>query len=366
MNSYHLISADSHINEPPDLWTSRAPANLKARVPRMERMELGDAWIIEGAMGPINFGMNQCAGLAPEDRKPWIRWEESIQGGHDPKARVEAISKDGVDAELLYPTPRISNAVFWQTKDVDLHVATIRAYNDWLSEFCSADLERFAGIAMMPNVGAKVAVEELHRVMTLPGIRGAMLGQYPSGGLTIAEEDDAFWFEAEDLDVPVSIHISFANQPQGETKHMKVSGDFRFFDAPLRSAEFINTLVFDRFPNLQIVLAEVDCGWVPYAKEQMDNRYRRSNPLTRPQHNLPPSAYFERNLFYTMVTDSYGVRNRADVGVDQLMWSSDFPHLFSDWPNSWVTINDHFSEVSEAERYKILAGNVVRLYGLGS
>ncbi|HEV2368551.1 MAG TPA: hypothetical protein VGR90_01670, partial [Acidimicrobiales bacterium] len=131
--TYRLISADSHVNEPPDLWTTRVPAALRDRAPRVERLAQGDAWIIEGVDDPVNFGWNACAGLAPEDVKDgWMRFEEMRTGGYDPAARLEEMDRDGVDAEVLYPTPRLSNAIV-ANRDPEYHLAMVRAYNDWLS-----------------------------------------------------------------------------------------------------------------------------------------------------------------------------------------------------------------------------------------
>ena len=108
---YRLISADSHVNEPPDLWTSRVPAEYRDRAPRVERFEQGDAWVLEGVTDPITFGMNACAGMAPEEMRGWMRFEDIRHGGYDPAARLEELDRDGVDAEVLYPTPRLSHAI---------------------------------------------------------------------------------------------------------------------------------------------------------------------------------------------------------------------------------------------------------------
>ena len=75
-DGYRLISADSHVNEPPDLWTTRVPAGLRDRAPRIERFEQGDAWVLEGVADPITFGMNACAGMAPEEMRGWMRFED--------------------------------------------------------------------------------------------------------------------------------------------------------------------------------------------------------------------------------------------------------------------------------------------------
>ena len=89
-----------------------------------------------------------------------------------------------------------------------------------------------------------------------------------------------------------------------------MTGEFRFFDAPIRARELINSGVLDRFPDLKVGFVEVDCGWVPYVKEQMDERFKRADPNTRPRIKLLPSQYYDRNLFFVYITDTYGIANR--------------------------------------------------------
>lgn len=361
---YRLVSADSHVNEPPDLWRSRVPAHLVDRAPRIERLDKGDAWIVEGALDPINFGKNCCAGLPVEQRVPWVRWDGVRRGGYDPAARLAEQDTDGVDAEILYPTPRLSNAIFWHTADREWHLACIRAYNDWLAEFCAHDPARLWGVALLPNAGVDDAVAELERTMAMPGMRGVQLGQYPHGGLDIAPDDDRVWAAAAERGVPVSIHVGFATAAVGEVARGQMRGDMRFFEAPVRAQQFIMTGVFDRFPGLQLVLVEVDSAWVPYVREQMDDRYRRDDPRTRAKLARLPGDYFSTNISTTFITDAYGVRNRHEIGVTQMLWSSDHPHGGSDWPESHAAIDAMFAGVPEDERQAILAANAVRLYGV--
>ena len=160
MRNYRLISADSHVNEPGDLWTERVPARLRDRAPRIERFDDGDAWVIEGVTDPINFGMNACAGLEPEEMKGWMRFEDMRRGGWDPVARLDEMDRDGVDAEVLYPTPRLSGAIVAH-RDAEYHLAMVRAYNDWISEFVAHAPERFGGLIMLPNRGVEEAVAEI-------------------------------------------------------------------------------------------------------------------------------------------------------------------------------------------------------------
>jgi uncharacterized protein len=360
---YRLISADSHVNEPGDLWTARVPAEFRDRSPRIERFEEGDAWVIEGVPDPINFGMNACAGLAPHEMHAWSRFEDMRRGGYDSAARLDEMDRDGVDAEVLYPTPRLAQSVV-ATREVEFHLALVRAYNDWLSDYVARAPNRFGGLAVLPNRGADHAIAEFERVWGRPGIRGVMIGCYPNGTLDVAPEDDAVWARLAEAKVPVSIHVSLS-QHLPAAHRVALPGWGRFFDAPNRIVQLIFAGVFDRFPSLAVVVAEVDCGWVPYFKEQIDNNYRRLAPVSDFTITRLPSEYVEQHVHYTYMTDTFGIDHRDAIGVDRMLWSSDYPHISSDWPESWRAINTTLKRVPPGEREAILHGNAQRLYGFG-
>jgi predicted TIM-barrel fold metal-dependent hydrolase len=376
MHEYQLISADSHVVEPPELWTARVPRRLRERAPRMVHLEQGDGWVFEGAAEPTPFGLVQSAGLPPEQQRLWVRWEEVRPAAYEPGARLRSMDESGVDAEVLYPSPRIQNAVFASAGagagagsgagDAELHIACVRAYNDWLSEFCSRDPRRLAGIPWLPAAGVPAAIEELERTHKLPGLRGVLLGRYPHAGTHLTPQDDALWARCAELGAPVHIHVGLTGSPSG-TPALAASfkpfhGAFRFYDPPVRAAEMIYTQLFDRFPQLHVVMAEADAGWVPYLKEQLDDRYARQNPAEKLPLRLRPSEYLERNISYTIVTDAYGIRNRHAVGLDRIMWSSDFPHAGCDYPDYSRSSERDFAGVPALERAPILAGNAARLY----
>ena len=361
--TYRLISADSHINEPPDMFTRRLPAKFKDRAPHMQRLPEGDAWIMEGATDPINFGLNCNVGAPIETRNLWIKWEDVRKGGYDPAARLAEQDQDGVELEIMYPTPRISNQLFWHNGDAEFHVACIRAYNDWLAEFCAHAPDRFWGAALMPTLGVKAAIEELQRVRAMPGMRAAMIGRYPEGGEALKPEDDAFFTAAAEAGMPVAIHVGFATGPSGDRVKMKMQPVFRFLDATLRTQQMVDGGVFDRIPDLKLVLVEVDASWLPYVEEQMDDRHVRAAPARRAKIRELPSHYFKKNISTTFVTDTYGIANRHAIGVERMMWSSDYPHTGANWPNSMKVIHEQFAGVPADEQHAILAGNALRIYG---
>ncbi len=360
---YRLISADTHVNEPGDLWTSRVPKRLKERVPRIERFPEGDGWVIEGASDPINFGMNACAGLDPEEQKGWVRFEDIRHGGYDPAARLEEMNKDGVDAEILYPTPRLSQGVA-ANRDGELHQAMVAAYNDWLLEYVAAAPSRFGGLAMLPNCGAEQAVAEIDRVWGGPGIRGFLMTAYPNGSLEIAPEDDKVWAALTERGASLNVHVSLT-MTMPAAHRVPLPGYGRFFDAPNRIVQMIFAGIFDRFPTLQVVFAEVDSGWVPYFKEQIDGNFLRLRPTSNFTIRDLPSRYVDRHISTTFINDTFGVRVRHDIGVDRMLWSSDYPHISANWPNSQRLLQATFSGVPPAEAEMILVGNAARLYGFG-
>lgn len=362
---YRLISADSHINEPPDLWTSRLPSKWGDRIPRIESFEEGDAWILEGAPEPINFGRNCCAGKAAHASSPWCRWEDAPEGARDPIARTREQDLDGVDAEVLFPTPRIFRSVV-ANKDAELHIDMMRAYNDWLSEYAKAAPDRLVAAVAIPNRGTEAAVAEVERTADMPGVGAYLLGLWPNGTMDLSPEDDPVWAAVQATGKPVCIHVQLHDDPPpGSHKATLREGVTRITHVTGHMEELIYGGVMRRFPELQVVFAEVDAGWVPYFREQADNRWRRNSPELRAKRGMidPPSHYMDR-MYFTYITDRYAVHNIDLVGAGQLMWSSDYPHGGSDYPQSWRTIEGDFYGLPAATKHAVLAGNAMKVFGL--
>lgn len=363
---YRLISADGHVNEPGDLWTSRVPAKYRDSVPRIESFDQGDAWVIEGFAEPRPFGLTACAGLPPEEVHEWMRFEDIRPGSWDPKSRVAEQDADGVDAEVLFPSG-FPNALVGGTRDPEMHLAMVRAYNDWLSEFCSYAPDRLGGAALLPHRGIEQAVNELERVAQMPGFVTWLIRAYPHGDTTLEPEDDALWAAVQATGKPLCMHIGLSDTMPPSVAPRKLPSTGHFADAPKRMIEFIFSGVLDRFPDIKIFLAEVDCGWLPYFADLADDNYLRNSraSLKDVQLSRMPSEYMHDYFPAAFVTDPYAIENRHRVGVDRMLWSNDYPHITSDWPYSWKTINATFSNVAPDERQAILAGNAQRLFRFG-
>jgi predicted TIM-barrel fold metal-dependent hydrolase len=252
--------------------------------------------------------------------------------------------------------------------DTDAHLAGIRAYNRWLKEgFCAADPERLIGIFQIPNVGIGRSVSELQRAKK-EGYRGVAISAWPSGGESLSSEDDPFWDAAAELDMPVSIHLMLAAQQKkvvGSRKEVQIAvGAGAFANIMPLMTELIFQGVFDRFPKLRIAAVETGVGWIPHFFEMTDDRYWRNRTWAGVKLKKLPSRYFRDHWLATFIIDRSGISLRHQVGVENMAWSTDFPHHGNDWPYSRRTIDGLFAEVPGDERRKIVCTNAARFWGL--
>jgi len=380
-----LISADSHVVEAPDLWEKWLPKEFLSRAPKLvQDAEGGDAWQYRPGTPPVPLGLvTTYPGRTYEDFK-WTgaRYDKINRGAFLGAERLKEQAIDGIDAEVLYPSQRTMRH-FMLDDDNELHKAGIRAYNDWMAkEYMAADPTRLLGLAQMPNIGAEEMIAEMRRAKSM-GMRGVILSSWPSGGTTLAEEDNAFWEEAQKLDLPVSIHLGVASKQAAQAKQATITGVMQgggmvssgaktvvgyscagLDNMPPIIAETILCGLFDKFPRLKFISVEAGAGWVPFFLEQMDDRYFRNRRWAKVELEMLPSVYFHRNWLVTFVQDFYGVRNRHAVGIANMMWSTDYPHHICDWPYSRKLAGEMFAGVPENERFQICAGNAARLYKL--
>jgi predicted TIM-barrel fold metal-dependent hydrolase len=371
MREYRLIDADCHTVEPRHIWETWLPKAFHDRAPTIVKDEEGgDAWFFGEDKPLMYLGLVATPGMRYEE----IRWRgytyDTIRKGcWDGKARLEDMDFDGVDAEFLYPSQRTMYH-FMGNRDVEFHRAGVRAYNDWLrEEFSANDPERLFGLAQMPNLGVDEAIAEMRRCKE-KGMRGVIITAWPNGGDNLGPEDDRFFAVAEELGMPISIHIRILRPSRkatgvlegpGAIANMALAGMSLF---PEVLCEIIMSGVHDRFPGLTFLGVETDVGWVPAALEQLDNFYWRNRAHTGIDIERLPSEYFHDHWICTFIHDQHGVQNRYAVGVRNMAWSTDYPHHGNDWPYSRKVVGEMLHGVPAPERYAILAGNMVRAYGL--
>jgi len=370
---YPIIDADAHVYEPRDVWQTRVAQRLRQRAPKLVRTDEGDVWSFNDGERLRPVGLMAAAGSSYLDFQPSGLTYETIRRGHyEPEARLADMDADGIYAQLLYPSVCEEGArMFGDEPEVQL--ACVRAYNEWLLEFCAAGSGRLFGHAVIPATGVADAVAELEWALER-GYRGVLISTFPNGAVEPSSDDDPFWACAQEARIPVALHIgsfhaggpvarrSFepaAVLPRAATSKSGAN------TVPL-VARMIFSGLFERFPRLHALLVEANIGWIPAMLEQTDDMFLRYRWFTHTAQSLPtlPSRVFHRNLWATFMIDTVGIELRHRLNVDHLMWSTDYPHTGTDWPNSRVTIARLFRGVPPDEVKKMLHSNCKRLYGL--
>ncbi len=372
-----LISSDSHVVEPGDLWLERLPQRLKDRAPRAVQDPGNHYWYFEAPeMGRgVNLTLSRNAGISMQevdavlagDPDAWV----GVTGGHDPTTRLVDMWADNTIADVLYPTAGLS---LLQYDDVELQLACIQVYNDWLAEFCATDPDRLIGIAMIPTWDIEVGLSELNRSGDM-GLRGAIMWSSPPDTREysfFSDRYDPLWAAAAERSIPISIHILAGHRSRGISKYGVTVEDTYYFGITSRDelartvAEMIAAGVFERHPDLRIVAAEGGIEYAARLEQRLDLTYQGAWGAIDDRLDMLPSEYFRRNVYLTYIEDAIGLNNLRFTGCDHFMWSSDYPHGAATWPRSQEMTTQEFDDagVSEADRRKLTLTNVAELYGI--
>jgi predicted TIM-barrel fold metal-dependent hydrolase len=364
-----ILSSDSHVFEPPDLWTNRIDRAFRRRAPRMRRINGVDQLVVEEDLVLSGIGLISNAGArfeAPETISSDGRFEEVHRGGYDPDRHLEDMRLDGVAGEVLYPSQGL---FYFKVADPPLMSAIFRAYNDWLAEFCSVDRARLKGIAMINLDDVQDGIRELERTARM-GFAGAMITEYPIEERRYDQpEYESFWAAAEALDMPLSLHTATRRQGRirgaGERTLRDASSRATKAFAPATSlCDMMFSGVFERHPKLTLAIVEFELAWVPHLLSTMDYTYRERHEeaLYRFKGDMRPSDFFRRNVVLSFQEDDIGIRVRDVIGVDNIMWGSDYPHSESTFPHSRKILARILAGVPEDEQAKIVGGNTARVY----
>ena len=365
-----ILSSDSHVFEPPDLWTTRIDVAFRDRAPRMHRIDGADELVVEGDQVISCIGLISNAGArfeAPETISGRGRFEDVPRGGYDPAQHLEDMRLDGVAGEVLYPSQGL---FYFRVADTPLMSAIFRAYNDWLAEFCRADASRLKGIAMVNLDDVHDGVKELERAARL-GLAGAMITEYPLEDRRYDQpEYEPFWAAAEALDMPLSLHTATRRQGKirgagAKTLRDASSRATKAFYPALSMCDLIFSGVFERHPRLTLAIVEFELAWAPHVLSTMDYTYRERHEeaIHRFKGAMRPSDFFRRNVVLSFQEDAIGIRLRHAIGVDNMMWGSDYPHSESTFPRSRKILAEILSGVPADEQAKIVGGNTARVYG---
>lgn len=368
-----IVSADSHMLEPPDLWTTRLDRKFRDHAPHVEDNERGSYFVAPGLKpSPVSLGFG--AGRSGKELKEHFKkgFNTAPPGGWDPVERIKDQDIDGVIAEVLYTTYGMP---LFSLPDAELQHACFKAYNDWLAEFCSHNPKRFYGIGLVSLEDIGEGVKELRRCAQI-GLRGAQIwGAPPSSRPYWSKVWDPLWSAAEELRMPLSLHIgtgkreprpeaaSRAKPPAGERgPFMTVNYMSGVYEIQRSFTDIIFGGVLERFPKLILVSAENDSGWMPHYMYRMDHAHEKFNAMSDNPLPQKPSFYIRRQMMATFQDDPIGPMTYEYFGADNYMWASDFPHTDCTWPNSRKVIERDFARLPDEVTHKIVFENAVRTY----
>lgn len=365
MTSHRIISADSHIVEPPELWSQRIDSRFRDRAPRVVKGlngQPGEYFICEN-IEPLAVASSWGAGATSEElvantAKGYSSAPASVW---DPAARLKEQDQDGVSAEVLYTS---FGMFLFGLQDAELRAACFRTYNDFVMEYCSHAPNRLLGMALITLEDIPAAIAELERCAK-GNLRGAMISSAPPLHMPYSlPHYEPFWAAAQALKMPLSMHaLTGSGGARLNMNHFILS----YMALPLEVQQTLATLVlggvFERFPELMIVFVENDASWLPHFMYRLDHVYERYRFVESINLALPPSDYVKRNVRATFQFETQtAVWTSKLFGADGLMWSSDYPHNDSTWPRSREFIANAFAGLSDSEMEKIVGGNAAKIY----
>ncbi len=335
---FSVIDVDSHLTEPPDVWTARVPASKRDQVPHIERIDGQDTWYANGERlgAPGYYSMAGHDGIMPASIPQ--TYDEIPAAMYDGKARLQFLDEQGIQAQVLYPNVGgFGNGYFLRLGDRELVAQCVMAYNDFLTDWTSADPDRLVAITALPFWDVELSVAEMRRCHEA-GHKAVNFCNQPQdyGMPPLAHSHwDPIWAAAQELGISVSFHVGggsmgtqFVDTAEmgWMTNFAKVSS-LIFMDNMRCIGDLIFGGVCHRFPNLKFVSVESGVGWLPSALETFDWQWRNGGVrLEHPEYDLLPSEYFRRQIYGCFWFERDSAIEAIERFSDNIMFETDYPH----------------------------------------
>jgi predicted TIM-barrel fold metal-dependent hydrolase len=376
---HQIVSVDDHLIEHPRVWQDRVPARYRDAAPRIVEDDGKHVWHYDDTAFPT-IGLNAVAGKDPKDygMDP-VRYEDMIPGCYDPVARIKDMDLDGVEAALCFPSfPGFAGGTFFRAKDKDLALLCVRAWNDFMvDEWCATAPTRFIPVGILPVWDIDASVRELNRVAA----KGVRTVSFPDSPVPLglpsfhSKHWDPLWQAASDARIPISLHFGSGSYVpgfsyQGQTPGADMLVESVPFVVPITlfasnlmwsTVDLLFSGALQRFPDLQISLAEGGIGWIPYIVERADYSWERHRWYQDIDKNTRPSELFRQHFWGCFIDDENGVANRHVIGVDRITLEIDYPHSDSNWPNSRKRAGEVLRDVPDDEVEMIVETNARRM-----
>lgn len=341
-----VVSADSHVMETEDLWKDRLPSEFKDRAPRLWYDEEGFSHLEAEGRNLDVPGLNTML-------------VEGREGIRDPVARLRDLDLEGVDKEIIFPQRTLSLVGL---QDLALREACMRAYNEWLSDYCKNAADRLYGVGVLNWWEPEKARDNLQELRGL-GFHAMEIPSTPPGVFYNAKAMEPLWGAIEESGYPISFHI-------GENVVTRGAGALGTFQmqqfAPFRRLFGLLTFsgILERHPNLKVVFTEGGAHWVPAALFDADRIYRDFESECNPKLANMPSFYWWQNCYTTFQEDPIGLKLLDLIGPHKVLWASDYPHPESTLGYSAQVVRDIFAAAGDEDGRRIVGGNAVEIWEL--
>jgi predicted TIM-barrel fold metal-dependent hydrolase len=343
-----FISTDSHVTEPIELYVERVDADFRDRVPRIENRDGWRTLLAEG--------------LDPRRLMTADQLEVAIVGGTDPDERARDQERDGVSAEVIFPTFALQSC--FASDDPALQLQLCRAYNGWAHEIFGGH-PRLLAPGAVPMLDIDAGIAEARRLADV-GFRALFLPARVKTRPYNDAEYDRFWAVAQDLGLPLTFHSGTGYEPRlvrgpgGAVINYLMGAQL---DGPMVLLALAAGGALDRFPDLRFVTVETGAAWLGWIMTQADTIYEDHIMYARPKLSMRPSELIRRQCAATFMFDPVAVNNRHITGLETLMWGNDYPHPEGTWPSSQEVAAKQFADVPDDELEQIVGGNAVDVFG---
>ncbi len=399
-----VISVDDHVVEPAHVWQERLPTKMREQGPRVERARWGDFALDSGASYKQEMTEDGRWGdyWMYEDRLVYVHkrhvaipldatpdgdvsrfdpskmflaaltYDEMRPGCYEPKARVDDLALAGVDGSISFPTfPRFCGQTFMEGKDLELGLACLKAYNDWMiEEWCGDSGGALIPLCLIPLWDVELAAAEVRR-NAARGARAVCFSEIPVhlGLPSIHSGDwDPFFAACDETRTAVCMHIGSSSKMPATSKDAPPSVEILLScnNSMASLADFLFSGVLVRFPKLKLAYSEGQIGWIPYALERADNTWKFHSSWTDADEKIPepPSTYYQGRVFGCFTNDVHGVESIEQVGEDNICFETDYPHTDTTWPFVQREVERMTASLTDDQRYKVLRGNAIRMLDL--
>ena len=379
VGDYKVIDCDTHYTEPPDLWTSRAPAAYKDKMPYMKTVDGNSLWFVEGdrPWGGVGTTVVGTGGQKFRGKLSIASFEEMDEAAYLVKPRLAVMDRMGIYAQIVYPNACGFGATkFLSIQDKQLQIECCKIYNDAIAEWQHDSGGRLLPQAIVPFWDMPVALGEVRRVKEDLKLSGVTLTDRPEAfGLPDYSETywEPFWALLNDLRMPINFHIGsgmksfvlddYAWRSFGPQRKLASIATLMYMSNAYVINGFMLSGMFDRYPNIKLVSVESGCGWVPFIMEAAEYQWDEMAPDEAKLLKRRPTEYFKDHIFATFWFEDLGVKHFTEaIGPNNLLFETDFPHPTCLYPESQEHLARVLARLAPEVRQRVVQDNAVGLY----